>query len=33
MEETVQKSCWGVTARTVIGFVGLLALIYLFGGI
>lgn len=33
MEETVQKSCWGVAARAVIGFVGLLALIYLFGGI
>jgi hypothetical protein len=33
MEDTVQKSCWGVTARAVIGFVGLLALIYLFGGL
>ena len=33
MEETVQKSCWGVTARAVIGFAGVLALVYLFGGI
>lgn len=33
MEETVQKSCWGITARAVFGFVGLLALIYLFGGL
>lgn len=33
MENTVEKSCWGVTARAVIGFVGLLALVYLFGGI
>lgn len=33
MEDTVEKSCWGVTARAVIGFVGLLALVYLFGGI
>ncbi len=33
MEETVQKSCWGITARAVIGFSGILALAYLFGGI
>jgi hypothetical protein len=33
MEETAQKSCWGITARAVIGFSGLLALAYLFGGI
>lgn len=33
MEETAQKSCWGITARAVIGFSGILALAYLFGGI
>jgi hypothetical protein len=33
MEDTVQKSCWGITARAVIGFSGILALAYLFGGI
>jgi len=33
MEDTVRKSCWGVTVRAVIGFAGLLALVYLFGGI
>jgi len=33
MEETVHKSCWGITARAVIGFSGILALAYLFGGI
>jgi hypothetical protein len=33
MEETVQKSCWVVTARAVIGFAGILVLVYLFGGI
>ncbi len=33
MEEAAQKSCWGVTARAVIGFTGILVLAYLFGGI
>ncbi len=33
MEDTVQKSCWGVTARAVIGFAGLLVLAYFLGGI
>jgi hypothetical protein len=33
MDSTVQKSCWGVTVRTVVGFAGLLVLAYLFGGI
>lgn len=33
MEETAQKSCWGITARAVIGFSGILALAYLFGGL
>lgn len=33
MEDTIQKSCWGVTVRAVIGFAGLLVLAYFFGGI
>lgn len=33
MEDTVQKSCWGVTARAVFGFAILIFLIYLFGGV
>ena len=33
MEDTVHKSCWGITVRTVIVFLGLLGVIYLFGGI
>ena len=33
MESTVQKSCWGVTARAVIGFGAVLVIAYLFGGI
>jgi len=33
MEDHVQKSCWGITARAVIGFSGILALAHLFGGI
>jgi hypothetical protein len=33
MEEIAHKSCWGITARAVIGFSGILALAYLFGGI
>lgn len=33
MEDTVHKSCWGVTVRAVIGFAGILVLAYLFGGI
>lgn len=32
MEDTVQKSCWGITARAVLGFAGLMALAYLFNG-
>ena len=32
MENTVEKSCWGVTVRAVAGFAGILALAYLFGG-
>ncbi|PWW03653.1 hypothetical protein DFR52_101339 [Hoeflea marina] len=33
MNDTAQKSCWGITARAVIGFTGILVLAYLFGGI
>jgi len=33
MEDTVQKSCWGITARAVIGFAAILVLAYFFGGI
>jgi len=31
MEETAQKSCWGVTLRALAGFAAFLALTYLFG--
>ncbi|MGQ3214827.1 MAG: hypothetical protein ACT6U0_20815 [Shinella sp.] len=33
MESTAQKSCWGVTARAVLGFGVVLVIAYLFGGI
>lgn len=33
MEDTVQKSCWGVTVKALAGFAGLMALAYLFGTI
>jgi hypothetical protein len=33
MDSTIQKSCWGVTVRAVVGFAGLLLLAFLFGGI
>lgn len=33
METTVQKSCWGVTARAVLGFGAVLVIAYLFGGV
>ena len=32
MDESVQKSCWGVTAKAVIGFAGILLLAWLFSG-
>jgi hypothetical protein len=32
MEDTTQKSCWGVTAKAVIGFAGILLLAWLVGG-
>jgi hypothetical protein len=31
MEETAQKSCWGVTIRALAGFAAFLALTYIFG--
>ena len=33
MDNTIQKSCWGVTVRAVAGFAGVLVLAYLFGGL
>ncbi|MBB5041636.1 hypothetical protein HNQ66_001019 [Shinella fusca] len=33
MESTVQKSCWGITVRAVLGFGAVLAIAHLFGGI
>jgi hypothetical protein len=33
MEDTAQKSCWGVTLRAVIGFAAILILVHVFGGI
>ncbi|MET3588183.1 hypothetical protein ABID21_004317 [Pseudorhizobium tarimense] len=33
MEETIQKSCWAVTFKALAGFVGILAVAYLFGTI
>ncbi len=32
MEQTVQKSCWGVTARALIGVAGILVLAWLVSG-
>lgn len=32
MDERVQKSCWGVAAKAVIGFAGLILLAWLAGG-
>ena len=33
MESTVQKSCWGITVRAVLGFGAVLTIAHLFGGI
>jgi hypothetical protein len=33
MEDSVQKSCWSVTIKALLGFAGVLALAYLFGSI
>lgn len=32
MDESVQKSCWGLTAKAVIGFAGIILLAWLFSG-
>lgn len=31
MENSIQKSCWSVTFRALLGFAGILAVAYLFG--
>ncbi|MEF2073258.1 hypothetical protein [Consotaella aegiceratis] len=33
MEDSVHKSCWGVTVWTVAAFMAILALAYLFGSV
>ena len=32
MDDGIQKSCWGVTAKAVAGFAGLILLAWLVGG-
>lgn len=32
MDDGVQKSCWGITAKAVIGFAGVILLVWLVGG-
>ncbi|MDN2564728.1 hypothetical protein N1F89_00690 [Aquibium sp. A9E412] len=32
MDDSVHKSCWGVTAKAVIGFAGIILLAWLFAG-
>lgn len=32
MDNTVPKSCWGVTAKAIVGFAGLILLAWLVGG-
>ncbi|SFI68542.1 hypothetical protein SAMN03080618_01087 [Aquamicrobium aerolatum DSM 21857] len=32
MDESVQKTCWGVTAKAAIGFAGIILLAWLFSG-
>lgn len=32
MDDSVQKSCWGVTAKAVIGLAGVILLAWLFAG-
>ena len=32
MDDSVQKACWGVTAKAVIGVVGIIAIAWLFSG-
>lgn len=33
MDDTVQKSCWGVTARALFAILCLMGVAFLFGGI
>lgn len=32
MDDGIQKSCWGLTAKAVIGFAGFLLIAWLVGG-
>jgi hypothetical protein len=32
MDDSVQKSCWGLTAKAVIGIAGIMLLAWLIGG-
>lgn len=32
MEDSVKKSCWGLTAKAVVGFAGIILLAWLVGG-
>jgi hypothetical protein len=32
MDDGIQKSCWGLTAKAVIGFAGIVLLAWLVGG-
>ncbi|TWG99072.1 hypothetical protein L598_001600000360 [Mesorhizobium sp. J18] len=32
MDDTVQKSCWGVTAKAVVGFATIILMAWLFSG-
>ncbi len=32
MDDSVQKSCWGVTAKAILGFAGVILLAWLIGG-
>ena len=32
MDDSVQKSCWGVAAKAVAGFAGIMLMAWLFGG-
>jgi hypothetical protein len=32
LDDNVQKSCWGVTAKALIGFAGIILLAWLFSG-
>ncbi len=32
MDDSVQKSCWGVTAKAILGFAGIILIAWLIGG-